>query len=262
MKPNRFLFVNAALVCGLAGGLPAQMKIDKVAVQPTSASDGAEMYQAYCASCHGLDGKGDGPAATATKIPPTNLTTMAKYNRGEFPTLMVMTTLAQARRVHGSADMPVWGDVFRTLAGGDALVALRIHNITSYLESIQEPSEKMEKPVKEERLQVQDIPASSGAAMYHAYCASCHGADGRGNGPSAVSLKTPPSDLTQLARNNNAKFPALKVGEVLGKRPGTLAHGSAEMPVWGNVFRARERDQSLATLRIANLIRYLEAMQR
>src|ERR1035441_6083333 len=51
----------------------------------TTPSSGKGMYDAYCASCHGLDGKGDGPAAPALKMPTTNLTTLAVNNKGVFP---------------------------------------------------------------------------------------------------------------------------------------------------------------------------------
>ena len=35
-----------------------------------------------------------------------------------------------------------------------------------------------------------------GKDSFMAYCAVCHGADGRGNGPAAPALKTPVPDLT------------------------------------------------------------------
>jgi len=79
---------------------------------------------------------------------------------------------------------------------------------------------------------------TAGKAAYEKYCASCHGVDGKGQGPAAASLKSPLPDLTQLAKNNNGAFPTLRV---LHSVDGTLylaGHGSREMPVWGEQLKA------------------------
>ena len=102
---------------------------------------GPKLFQAYCAVCHGGDGKGKGPMATALKAWPTDLTTIAKRNAGRFPTLHVMEAIngEHVFPAHGSRDMPVWGPVFRSMAHGHADNAqLRTSNLTSYIESIQE----------------------------------------------------------------------------------------------------------------------------
>src|SRR5208282_427623 len=77
---------------------------------------------------------------------------------------------------------------------------------------------------------------SSGKEMYLAYCASCHGADGRGNGPAAPALKTPPTDLTQLAAKNGGNFPDAHIMQIIRGDSMTAAHGNKDMPVWGPVF--------------------------
>jgi mono/diheme cytochrome c family protein len=103
---------------------------------------------------------------------------------------------------------------------------------------------------------------TSGKLMYANYCASCHGIDGRGHGPVATELKTPPTDLTMQSRNNHGKFPDTHIVTVLQFGAETPAHGSAEMPVWGpilgkmNVSSPQDR-----LLRISNLSRYLETLQ-
>ncbi|MGO9166065.1 MAG: c-type cytochrome, partial [Candidatus Sulfotelmatobacter sp.] len=66
-----------------------QPVIRKTPAEPTSLSSGKEMYHAYCASCHGAGGKGDGPASPALKFPPSDLTNLAKRNAGKFPELRV-----------------------------------------------------------------------------------------------------------------------------------------------------------------------------
>jgi mono/diheme cytochrome c family protein len=98
--------------------------------------------------------------------------------------------------------------------------------------------------------------------MYKAYCASCHGSDAKGHGPAAPALKTPPPDLTVLAKGNQGKYPAFRV--VAAIRLGDVtSHGSREMPVWGEVLgsigNATPRE---VELRVTNLTRYIESLQQ
>ena len=114
--------------------------VQKTPVGRTSASSGKEMYRAYCAACHGTDGKGDGPASEALKSPPLDLTDLAKRNGGKFPELRVFGTINGDLRItaHGSKDMPTWGAVFRQMDATDvAGVKLRIRNLTKYIDSLQ-----------------------------------------------------------------------------------------------------------------------------
>jgi mono/diheme cytochrome c family protein len=75
-----------------------------------------------------------------------------------------------------------------------------------------------------------------GKQLFGAHCASCHGADGTGNGPAAKSLKARPSDLTRISERNGGTFPRLEVVSFIdGQRP-VSAHTSPEMPKWGRVF--------------------------
>ena len=104
---------------------------------------------------------------------------------------------------------------------------------------------------------------SSGKAMYTAYCASCHGADGKGNGPAAGALKTPPTDLTQLAAKNGGKFPDAHIAQIIKGDSMTAAHGNKEMPVWGPVFlQMGQHDTAQEQLRIRNLTKYLGSIQQ
>ena len=105
--------------------------------------------------------------------------------------------------------------------------------------------------------------ATSGKEMYLAYCATCHGKEGKGDGPVASALKVPPSDLTTLSKSNNGKFPSLEVANTISGRPGTPAHGSKEMPVWGPVFLNMEHQhESEVRLRVANLADYIKSLQQ
>ena len=113
---------------------------DAVTRQSASPASGRDTFVAYCASCHGADGKGDGPVAPALKVPPSDLTTLSARNNGRFPELRVYGTIRGDVRVtsHGSAEMPVWGRVFRQAGGGDTAAAqMRISNLVAYLKSIQ-----------------------------------------------------------------------------------------------------------------------------
>jgi mono/diheme cytochrome c family protein len=134
------LLLVSALILALASYAADQKVIKKVPAQRTSAASGEEMYVSYCAVCHGKDGKGDGPAASALKVPPTDLTTLAAKNNGKFPAPHVSSTIKGDDLVaaHGSKDMPVWGPVFRSMSSGSsAEVQLRINNLTNYIESLQ-----------------------------------------------------------------------------------------------------------------------------
>jgi mono/diheme cytochrome c family protein len=114
--------------------------VKKVPAPQTSPASGKEMYVSYCASCHGIGGKGDGPAATALKVAPPDFTTLSHRNQGKFPAAHVYQTIKgeTAMAAHGSKDMPVWGPVFSSLNKGDqALVQLRISNLTKYIEAMQ-----------------------------------------------------------------------------------------------------------------------------
>jgi len=104
--------------------------------------------------------------------------------------------------------------------------------------------------------------ASSGMQMYTSYCAPCHGTDGRGQGPVASALKTPPPDLTLLTRTNRGKFPDAHVVAVLQNGTEIASHGTAEMPVWGPILgKMNQTNSQDRLLRISNLSRYLETLQ-
>ena len=131
-----FLIAFVVFACMAAN---AQPTVKRVPVSPTSAASGEEMFKTYCASCHGLDGKGTGPAASAMKKTPANLTELSAKNGGAFPELKVFNTIKGDVEVgaHGTRDMPVWGALFPSVSHSQGEVQLRISNLTDYVKALQ-----------------------------------------------------------------------------------------------------------------------------
>jgi mono/diheme cytochrome c family protein len=82
-------------------------------------------------------------------------------------------------------------------------------------------------------LQAADYVAMSGKELYGRFCASCHGLEGRGDGPVAASLKVETPDLTRIAHRAGGTFPRDTVLRIIDGRYIVGAHGSRTMPVWG-----------------------------
>src|SRR5215475_2110664 len=103
-------------------------------------------------------------------------------------------------------------------------------------------------------------PIAWGKDLFLRRCASCHGEDGKGNGPAAAALKNPPADLTQISKKNGGTFSRADVTRFIdGERP-VPAHGPRHMPVWGEIFR-EERTDSEARMRILSLTSFIESIQ-
>jgi mono/diheme cytochrome c family protein len=131
-----FVALIAAPVSVSAVGLTAQT-VKTEAARPIASVEGVDSYKEYCAVCHGVKAKGDGPAAQALKTRPPDLTTIAKrkgrFSEADVETRIVGKSLSAA---HGSGEMPIWGHVFESLA--DSTVAkLRVANLVNYIKSIQ-----------------------------------------------------------------------------------------------------------------------------
>ena len=139
-KPTIAVAVLFVLAVGGAAASQEKPRIVKRPPPATEVSDAKGMFREYCAACHGVGGKGDGPAATALKTVPADLTRISVRNDGKFPTNKVRRYIEGLDEIpaHGSRDMPVWGQVLRSLGGGQSEVQLRVENLTKYLESIQE----------------------------------------------------------------------------------------------------------------------------
>jgi len=109
---------------------------------------------------------------------------------------------------------------------------------------------------------ITNAPSNSGKEMYHSYCAVCHGTDGKGSGPAATAMKTPPTDLSTLAKNNGGKYPAAHVAAVIRGQAITPSHGSQDMPIWGPLFSSiSQGHEAQVQQRITNLVNYIESLQ-
>jgi hypothetical protein len=108
--------------------------------------------------------------------------------------------------------------------------------------------------------------AERGRRDYVRYCASCHGVNGDGTGPVAPALVTHPPDLQRLFRRYGTPLDRDRIGAFVDGRTSVGAHGSREMPVWGERFDALppdddSRERTIAE-RLAGLLAYLQSIQR
>jgi mono/diheme cytochrome c family protein len=110
--------------------------------------------------------------------------------------------------------------------------------------------------------QVPSIHTVNGAEIFRTYCATCHGLDGRGNGPVAPALKHKVPDLTQISKRAGGKFPIVRVRNTIEGTETLSGHGSREMPIWGPVFHRIDVDQDLGNVRADNLAKYIESIQQ
>lgn len=109
---------------------------------------------------------------------------------------------------------------------------------------------------------IKNTPSNDGKNMFDNYCAVCHGKDAKGTGPAAPALKTSPTDLTALAKENSGKYPAQHVAAVIRGQATTPSHGSQDMPIWGPLFSSiSQGHESQVQQRITNLVDYVGTLQ-
>ena len=211
---------------------------------------GRDTFQLYCSPCHGRTGRGTGPVAPAFKVRPADLTRLAQANGGVFPAERVRASVTGVGRpvvAHGTTDMPIWGPLFGAFES-EVRVRERIANVVAYIQSLQQPSSGSIDP---------------GAQLFRAYCATCHGVAGHGDGPIAAQLRKPPPDLTTYTARNDGVFPSKRLQQIIDGT-GVGAHGDREMPVWGDAFRTSRGGLTpeAATQRIDAIVRYLGSIQQ
>ena len=129
------LTVLGLALCG--GAVMAQQKMDF----------GKREFEANCASCHGVDGKGKGPIVELLRRSPPDLTQLAKNNQGWFPMNRLYECIDGGNVAgHGGRDMPVWGRDYRIKDAermmeapydAEAMVRTRILALLEYINRLQ-----------------------------------------------------------------------------------------------------------------------------
>ena len=132
----------AAFIAMLAVSMSYAESNAKVTIQVTKtpATSGRQMYASYCAPCHGVDARGQGPVAAALKTAPADLTVLSKNNHGKFLDTHLVSVLQSGAEIaaHGTVEMPVWGPILgRMNQNNPQDRLLRISNLSRYVESMQ-----------------------------------------------------------------------------------------------------------------------------
>ena len=117
----------------------------------------------------------------------------------------------------------------------------------------------------------EDFTVVFGKSEFGKRCAVCHGPDGVGDGPLADLLLQPPPDLTKISQRNNGKFPILDIYQAIDGRRGLRAHGTMDMPIWGNYYKAEVSEdlrtphdvnyEEIVHGRILALVYYIQSIQ-
>lgn len=182
---------------------------------------GRKLYITYCSSCHGVTGRGDGPAAARLLPKPPNLTDDAYMSRKTDQDLYTVIS-GGSPAIHRFSEMPAWKSL---------LYSERIWDIVAYIRTLHRPTGKIESPL------VRQGNVESGKRIYADYCAVCHGPEGRGNGPITAMVGPRPFDFTDqtamVAKPDlDLYFAIFSGGEAIGK--------STFMPAWGGLLTEQE----------------------
>jgi mono/diheme cytochrome c family protein len=146
MRVLKFISLAVILVAisvfAAAQQTPAESSptLKHVPITNTPSNSGKEMFSSYCAVCHGSEGKGNGPAASAMKNNPTDLSALTQKNGGKYPDAHVASVIRGQANLpsHGNADMPVWGPLFSSISQGhEGQVQQRIANLVDYIGTLQ-----------------------------------------------------------------------------------------------------------------------------
>ena len=115
-------------------------------------------------------------------------------------------------------------------------------------------------------LPIPGATVSAGQQYFVRYCSACHGVAGHGDGPSAPALRMPPADLTRIAQRRAGHFPVAEIAAFIDGRTVVPAHGSREMPIWGERFGEMAGGGSVGEEVVRGnllvLIEYLQSMQQ
>ena len=129
----------AALLTASLVGAEEAPKIKRIPAHSTISLGGQDLFREYCAVCHGNDARGAGPAASALKVKPADLTQISRKNGSKYPEIRIQRVINGEDELtsHGSRDMPIWGQIFRHMTSNSDQGAVRIYNLVKYIEQIQ-----------------------------------------------------------------------------------------------------------------------------
>jgi mono/diheme cytochrome c family protein len=212
---------------------------------------GEELFGRFCVSCHGEAARGDGPVAATLDTVVPDLTRI-RERHGEFSAARVREFVDGRSIVvaHGTRYMPVWGYEFWVEEGADVAAA---RGATDIIERLVENLGT---------IQTSATTSPDGTAIFTTYCASCHGAQGEGDGPVSSALRVTMPNLRSLAERNGGRYPAGRVASYIDGRRVPAAHGGRYMPVWGEVFASTGDGESAdVQQRIDALVDYLREIQ-
>jgi mono/diheme cytochrome c family protein len=140
-RQERWSTLLLCLVLLPAGLLLTAQKQDKTTVSARKTVEGAKIFRDHCAACHGVDGRGHGPAAIALKHPVPDLTLISQRSGGKFPYQRIKGII-EGRELglfaHGDREMPIWGPIFHEVESDQDWGEVRLEAITQHMESIQQ----------------------------------------------------------------------------------------------------------------------------
>ena len=112
----------------------------------------------------------------------------------------------------------------------------------------------------------EEIGDYTGAQLFQRFCASCHGKTAEGDGPVAKTFSMTVPDLTRVSARRGGAFPEGEIARFIDGRFDVPAHGSREMPVWGQEFWVAQGGDAAARqkteLLVYRLVEYLALLQR
>lgn len=182
---------------------------------------GRKLYMTYCYTCHGVTGRGDGPAAARLEPKPRNLTDDAYMSARKDQDLLTVIS-GGSPAIHRFSEMPAWKYF---------LYPERIWDIIAYIRTLHSPVAAKGPPA------VRPGNVDAGKRIFADYCAVCHGAGGRGDGPITGMFGPKPFDFTEKAGMAAKRDPELydaifSGGEAIGK--------STFMPRWAGLLKEQE----------------------
>ena len=133
------IFISLSLVLAATAVAQSPKVIKQTNAKSSAPWTGDSLYKEFCAVCHGIDAKGTGPAASALKVTPTDLTQFSRRNGNKYNELKMrgIITNTDAVGAHGNSEMPIWGDIFKSISTNENFGQMRVDALVKYLQTIQ-----------------------------------------------------------------------------------------------------------------------------